>query len=74
MTFYILRHQMMHYPTVNGNANLELFSTPQYKIRNFSYEFAVFGKNKIPSEFSPLCLFDFLLLLLLIFKKDTNCI
>ena len=51
ISFYILRHQMMHYPTVNDNADLELLSTPQCKVRNFSYEFAVFSKNKILRDF-----------------------
>ena len=46
MTFYILRRQIMHYPTVNSNADLEFLSTPQYKVRNSSYEFAVINKNK----------------------------
>lgn len=51
MTFYILCHQMMHYPTVNGNADLEFVSTPQCKVCNSSYEFAVLSKNKILRDF-----------------------
>ena len=51
MTFYILRHQMVQYPTVNNNADLEFFSTPQCKVRNSSYEFAVISKNKILRDF-----------------------
>ena len=31
--FYILRHQMVQYPTVNNNADLEFLSTPQCKVR-----------------------------------------
>ena len=49
--FYILRHQMMHYPTVKDNVNLEFLSTPHCKIRNSSYEFAVLSKNKILRDF-----------------------
>ena len=51
MTFYILRHQTVHYPTVNDNADLELFSTPQFKVRNSSYGFAIQIKNKILRDF-----------------------
>ena len=51
MTFYILRHQMVQYPTVNNNVDLELLSTPQCKVRNSSYEFAVLSKNKILRDF-----------------------
>ena len=51
MTFYILRHQMVQYPTVNNNADLEFLSTPQCKVRNSSYEFAVISKNKILRDF-----------------------
>ena len=51
MTFYILRHQTVQYSTVNDNANLELLSTPQCKVRNFSYEFAIQSKNKILRDF-----------------------
>ena len=51
ISFYILRHQMVHYPTVNDNADLELFSTPRCKVRNSSYEFAVLDKNKILRDF-----------------------
>ena len=50
--FYILRHQMMHYPTVKDNVDLEFLSTPHCKIRNSSYEFAVLSKNKILRDFS----------------------
>ena len=42
---------MMHYPTVNDNADLEFLSTPQCKVRNSSYEFAVLSKNKILRDF-----------------------
>ena len=38
---------MVQYPTVNHNADLEFLSTPQCKVRNSSYEFAVISKNKI---------------------------
>ncbi len=41
---------MMHYPTVKDNADLEFLSTPQCKVRNLSYEFAVLSKNKIPRD------------------------
>ena len=51
MSFYILRHQMMHYPTVNNNVDLEFLYTPQCKVRNSSYEFAVLSKNKILRDF-----------------------
>lgn len=51
MTFYILRHQMVQCPTVNGNADLEFFYTPQCKVCNFSYEFAMLSKNKILRDF-----------------------
>ena len=50
-SFYILRHQTVHYPTVKDNVDLELLSTPQCKVRNFSYEFAVLSKNKILRDF-----------------------
>lgn len=50
-SFYILRHQTVHYPTVKDNADLEFLSTPQCKVRNFSYEFAVLSKNKILRDF-----------------------
>ena len=36
MTFYILRHQMVQYPTVKDNADLEFLYTPLCKVRNFS--------------------------------------
>ena len=49
--FYILRHQMMHYPTVKDNVDLEFLSTPHCKVRNLSYEFAVLSKNKILRDF-----------------------
>ena len=32
-SFYILRHQTVHYPTVKDNVDLELLSTPQCKVR-----------------------------------------
>ena len=51
MTFYILRHQMMHYPAVKDDADLEFLYTPQCKVRNSSYEFAVRSKNKILRDF-----------------------
>ena len=51
MTFYILRHQMMRYPAVKDNVDLEFLSTPQCKVRNFSYEFAMRSKNKILRDF-----------------------
>ena len=51
MTFYILRHQMMRYPAVKDNVDLEFLSTPQCKVRNSSYEFAVLSKNKILRDF-----------------------
>ena len=38
---------MMHYPTVKDNVDLEFLSTPQCKVRNSSYEFAMLSKNKI---------------------------
>lgn len=49
--FYFLRHQMMHYPTVKDDADLEFLYTPQCKVRNSSYEFAVLIKNKILRDF-----------------------
>ena len=51
MTFYILRHQMMHYPTVKDNVDLEFLYTPQCKVRNSSYEFAGSCQNKILRDF-----------------------
>ena len=51
MSFYILRHQMMHYPTIKDNADLEFLSIPQCKVRNSSYEFGVLCKNKILRDF-----------------------
>ena len=42
---------MVQYPTVNNNADLEFLSTPQCKVRNSSYEFAVLSKNKILRDF-----------------------
>lgn len=51
MTFYILRHQTAQYYVVNNNADLEFLYTLQCKVRNFSYEFAVFSKNKILRDF-----------------------
>ena len=50
-SFYILRHQTVHYPAVKDNVDLELLSTPQCKVRNSSYEFAVLSKNKILRDF-----------------------
>lgn len=50
-SFHILRHQTVHYPTVKDNVDLELLSTPQCKVRNSSYEFAVLSKNKILRDF-----------------------
>ena len=38
MTFYILRHQMVQYPTVNNNADLEFF-------RHLSVRFAIHHTN-----------------------------
>lgn len=51
MTFYILRHQIAPYPTVNDNADFEFLLTPQCKVRNSSYEFAIQIKNKILRDF-----------------------
>lgn len=42
---------MVQCPTVNGNADLEFFYTPQCKVCNFSYEFAMLSKNKILRDF-----------------------
>ncbi len=42
---------MVQYPTVKDNADLKFLSTPQCKVRNSSYEFAVFSKNKILRDF-----------------------
>ena len=42
---------MAQYPTVNNNADLEFLSTPQCKVRNSSYEFAVLSKNKFLRDF-----------------------
>ena len=42
---------MMHYPTVKDNADLEFLSTPQCKVCNSSYEFAVISKNKTLRDF-----------------------
>ena len=42
---------MIHYPTVNDNTDFEFLSTPQCKVRNSSYEFAVLSKNKILRDF-----------------------
>ena len=39
------------YPAVKDSADLELVSTPQCKVRNSSYEFAMLSKNKIPRDF-----------------------
>ena len=50
-SFYILRHQIAQYPAVNNNADLEFLNTPQCKVRNSSYEFAVISKNKILRDF-----------------------
>ena len=49
--FYFLRHQMVQYPTVNNNADLEFLYTPHCKVRNSSYEFAMQSKNKILRDF-----------------------
>ena len=43
--------QTVQYPTVNDNVDLEFLSTPHCKVRNSSYEFAIFSKNKIPRDF-----------------------
>ena len=51
MTFYILCHQTVQYPAINNNADLEFLYTPRCKVRNFSYEFAMRSKNKIPRDF-----------------------
>jgi hypothetical protein len=51
MTFYILRHQMVQYPTVKDNADLEFLYTPLCKVRNSSYEFAIQSKNTILRDF-----------------------
>ena len=51
MTFYIFRHQTVQYPAVNNNADLEFLYTPQCKVRNSSYEFAMLSKNKILRDF-----------------------
>lgn len=42
---------MKQYPTVNDNADLKFLYTPQCKVRNFSYKFAVLSKNKTPRDF-----------------------
>ena len=42
---------MMHYPTVNDNADLEFLNTPQCKVCNSSYEFAMKSKNEILRDF-----------------------
>ena len=42
---------MAQYPAVNDNADLEFLLTPQCKVRNSSYEFAVINKNKILRDF-----------------------
>ena len=47
---------MMHYPTIKDNADFEFLYTPQCKVRNFSYEFAVISKNKILRDFSKISL------------------
>ena len=51
MTFYILCHQIAQYPAAKDNVDLEFLSTPQCKVRNFSYEFAVLSKNKFLRDF-----------------------
>lgn len=43
---------MVQYHTIKDNVDLELLSTPQCKVRNFSYEFAVISKNKILRDIS----------------------
>ena len=47
---------MMHYPTVKYNENLEFLYTPQCKVCNSSYEFAVLSKNEILRNFSKISL------------------
>ena len=47
---------MVQYPAVNGNADLEFVSTPQCKVCNSSYEFAVLSKNEILRNFSKISL------------------
>lgn len=42
---------MVQYPAVNDNADLEFLYTPQCKVRNSSYEFAIQSKNKILRDF-----------------------
>ena len=42
---------MVQYPTVKDNTDLEFLSTPQCKVHNSSYEFAVLSKNKILRDF-----------------------
>ena len=42
---------MVQYPAVKDNADLEFLYTPQCKVRNFSYEFAMLSKNKILRDF-----------------------
>lgn len=56
MIFYILCHQMVQYPAINGNADLEFLYTPQCKVCNSSYEFAVLSKNEIIRDFSKISL------------------
>ena len=51
ISFYILCHQMMQYPAVNDNADLEFLYTPQCKVCNFSYEFVMRSKNEILRDF-----------------------
>ena len=42
---------MVQYPTVNNNADLDFLSTPQCKVCNSSYEFAMRSKNKFLRDF-----------------------
>ena len=42
---------MVQYPTVKDNTDLEFLSTPQCKVCNSSYEFAMLSKNKILRDF-----------------------
>ena len=45
MTFYILRHQMVQYPTVNNNADLEFLYTPQCKVHKLAKNLRDISKN-----------------------------
>ena len=59
---------MINYPTVN-NADLEFLYTPQCKVRNSSYEFAMRSKNKILRGFSSLCVLDVFVLAIVRFPR-----